>query len=169
MRSCRHAVCLASAQSEGPAGLYGAMRGKRRMRHEQIEVPSASAGNGCGAGLAAGCETVYDLPPAKDATPGTERWECGDYFDGCGFLAPDCVTLTANLHNGTGEVELSGFVERTQFEVQGIQRRWDWCLNDDYEFECSFVISVDGTGRYYNFRGSDGQVNPTDLLKCTKR
>ena len=128
--------------------------------------------------LAAGCATEYDTTPTateydttptESATPGLERWKCGDYIDGCGFFAPDCVTLTANLHNGTGEVKFSDFVERTRFEVHGIERRWDWCLADDFSYECAFVISVDGTGRYYNFRGSDnGLAKPTDFFKCTK-
>ena len=127
--------------------------------------------------LAAGCETAYDLPRyrdvsdppwAKDATPGIERWECGDYFDGCGLFSGDCVTLTANVHDGTGEVAFGEFVERTEFRIEGIQRRWDWCLADDYSYDCAFVISVDGRGRYYNFRGTDERVTPSDIFKCTK-
>ena len=125
-----------------------------------------------------GCETAYDLPRsktsgdsppwAKDVAPGVERWECGDYFDGCGLFPGDCVTLTANVHEGSGEVTLGEHVEFTRFEVQGIERRWDWCLNDDFRYDCLFVISVDGRGRYYNFRSVDGPIKPTGLFKCTR-
>ena len=119
--------------------------------------------------LAAGCATVEHTTPTEEPTAELEQWKCGDYFDGCGFLATDCITLTANLRNGTGEVKFSDYVERTQFQVEGIERRWDWCLAADSTYDCAFVISVDGTGRYYNFRGSDGRAKPTDLFKCTKR
>ena len=127
--------------------------------------------------LIAGCATVDDTKPTvegttptEDAEAGLERWKCGDYYDGCGFLATDCVTLTANLHDGTGEVKFGEIVEPTQFEVHGIERRWNWCLNAELAYDCAFVISVDGTGSYYNFRGSDdGRAKPTDLLKCAKR
>ena len=107
--------------------------------------------------------TEYDPTPTEDATARLERWICGDDMDGCGIFRADCVVLTANLHNGTGEVKFSEFVERTQFQVQGIERRWDWCLADDYAYDCAFVISVDGTGRYYNSvaRMMDGQNLPT--------
>lgn len=127
--------------------------------------------------LVAGCATVDDTKPTvEDTTPtegtkvGIERWKCGDYFDGCGFLATDCVTLTANLHDGTGEVQFGEIVEYTRFEVHGIERRWDWCLNAEFAYDCAFVISIDGKGRYFNFRSSDdGRATPTDLFKCAKR
>ena len=85
------------------------------------------------------------------------------------FSRNDCITLSANVCNGTGEVEFDGFAERTLFRIQGIERRWDWCLADDFNYHCAFVISVNGTGRYYNFRGSDGRIKASDLFKCTKR
>ena len=126
--------------------------------------------------LVAGCVTVDGSTPTvesttpKEAEAGTEHWKCGDYFDGCGFLATDCVTLTANLHDGIGEVKFGEFVEPTRFQIQGIERRWDWCLKSDGFYDCAFVISVDGRGRYYNFRGSDdGKAKPRDLFKCEKR
>ena len=126
--------------------------------------------------LVAGCATVDGSTPTvegttpKDTKAGIEHWKCGDYFDGCGFLATNCVTLTANLNNDTGEVEFGEIVEPTRFEVQGIERRWDWCLNADGSYDCAFVISVDGRGHYYNFRGSDdGKAKPRDLFKCAKR
>ena len=90
--------------------------------------------------LIAGCATVDGTTPAavgttpkEDPNAGIEQWKCGDYFDGCGFLATNCVTLTASLHDGTGEVKFGDIVEPTLFHVQGIERRWDWCLSAAYE------------------------------------
>ena len=127
--------------------------------------------------LVAGCVTAdSSTPPAEiimpkeDTRAGIEQWKCGDYIDGCGFLATDCVTLTANLNNGTGEVKFGEFVKRARFEVEGIERRWDWSLNLSGSYDYAFIISVDGKGSYYNFRGSDsGKAKPTDLFKCAKR
>ena len=125
----------------------------------------------------AGCATVDRITsttegttPQEDTKAGIEQWKCGDYFDGCGILETDCLTLTADLYNGTGEVGFGEIIETTRFVIQGIERRWDWCLNAEAAYECAFFISVDGTGSYYNFRGSDdGTAKPTDLFKCTKR
>ena len=125
--------------------------------------------------LIAGCATVDGTTPAagtpkEDTKAGIEQWKCGDYFDGCGFLATNCVTLTANLHDGTGEVKFGDIVSLTRFEIQGIERRWDWCVDAYGAYDCAFFISVDGTGSYYNFRGSDdGRAKPRDLFKCAKR
>ncbi len=83
--------------------------------------------------------------------------------------------LIANLHYGFGEVKFGEIVEPTLFEVQGIERRWDWCRNDDGIYDCTFIISIDGKGSYFNFAASfpdsDGvrRAKPTDLFKCTKR
>ena len=127
--------------------------------------------------LIAGCTTVDGTTPTvvgttlkEDTKAGIEQWKCGDYFDGCGSLATNCIMLTASLHDGTGEIRFGDIVEPTRFQVQGIERRWDWCLNAEGAYECAFFISVDGKGSYFNFRGSDdGTAKPTDLFKCTKR
>ena len=127
--------------------------------------------------LIAGCATVDGTTPAvegttpkEDTKAGIEQWKCGDYFDGCELFATDCVTLTASRYDGTGEVKFGEFVETTRFQIQGIERRWDWCLNAEFAYDCAFVISVDGRGRYYNFHGSDdGTAKPRDLFKCSKR
>ena len=79
------------------------------------------------------------------------------------------MTLAANLVNGTGEVKFGEFVESAWFSVQGIERRWDWCLNADGSCDCAFIISVNVRGRYYNFHGSDGQARPSESFMCEKR
>ena len=121
--------------------------------------------------LTAGCA------PIEGPVVGLERWKCGDRFDGCDFLGTAChVTLTADLRNGTGTVKIAGtdMAERTMFRIQGIERRWDWCLADDFSYDCAFVISPDGDARYFYFASSapdpDGttRVKPSDFFKCTK-
>ena len=78
---------------------------------------------------------------------------CGDFVDGCLFRCP--VTLMANTNPGhsTGTVKFAGIVELANFRIHGLERRWNWRPDADSEaYECSFVISADGTGKYYDFR-----------------
>ncbi len=80
--------------------------------------------------------------------PKTELWECGDYIRGCRASSLDCVILTANLDAGTGEVKFGGIREDTSFRVDGLDRRWNWCLESDGTYDCAFVVSVSGSGAY---------------------
>ena len=124
-----------------------------------------------------GCE-IAELEARVDdagaADGGLERWACGDFVDGCGFR-PCPVVLTANVHSGTGTVEFAGVVEYAQFKIHGLERRWDWCLDDDGGYGCAFVLSSDGDGAYYDFTkvmpDSDGvhRTKPSELFKCTRR
>ena len=125
--------------------------------------------------LAAGCAPIESPTPIDSSAAGLERWKCGDWFDGCGVFGTKChVTLTANLETLTGTVSFDGITEHTEFQIRGIERRWDWCLADDDRFDCAFVISPDGRARYYNFATNvpdpDGatRAKPTDLFKCTR-
>ena len=134
------------------------------------------------AAILAGCTTT-DMATedtsaegvVEDAAGQIERWGCGDYLDDCMFRCPFTLTLTANVLDGTGTVTLSGIVEHTNFQIQGIERRWDWCPNEDGRDACAFVISPDGTGKYYNFKpvipDEDGasRAKPSDHFKCSRR
>lgn len=110
---------------------------------------------------------------AEEDSEGIEQWGCGDFVDGCWLRCP--VTLTANFHTGTGTVTFAGVTEYVEFGIVGLERRWDWCLGDDGRFDCAFVLSADGRGRYYNFAkempDSDGvrRGKPTDLFKCIRQ
>ena len=108
-----------------------------------------------------------------DATKGLERWECGDYVDGCLFRCP--IALTADFHNGVGTVTFADVVEPTKFQVRGLERRWDWCLGADDRYDCAFVLEADGTGLYFNFDSaapdSDGvrRTKPSEIYQCMRR
>ena len=122
--------------------------------------------------LVAGCENL----PVEDvvAAGSLERWGCGDYIDGCWFGGCP-VKLTADFHNGIGTVEFAGTVNHARFEIKGLGRRWDWCLQDDGSFGCAFVIDAGGDGSYFDFTrvmpDPDGRsrAKPSDLFSCTRR
>lgn len=110
--------------------------------------------------------------PLEPAGAGVQRWVCGDRFDGCGLLSgTECIHLEADLNAGTGSVSFgNGIVSRTQFMVDGIDRRWDWCPDGDGSFDCAFLISPDGDALHYNFRGSpDGRAKPSSFWSCARR
>ena len=108
----------------------------------------------------AGCAAT-GLPP--DDPAGTETWVCGS------------VVLVADLENGLGTVDFGAGAEITDFRIQGIERRWNWCLGDDGAFNCAFTIDPDGDGLYFNFGAvmpdADGisRTKPSDFFKCRRR
>lgn len=101
-------------------------------------------------------------PSSRDTN--TERWECFDYL-GRSKLG----TLTVDQYGTSGTVDFNGINASTQFTIQGIERRWDWGWgNGGYDY--AIVINAEGTGRFYNFRGSNGgTVKPSHVFKCTRR
>ena len=102
--------------------------------------------------------------PAPDTV--TERWECFDFVYGSKKLG----TLTVGRYGIAGTVDFAGIVANTQYSVQGIDRRWDWGWDTDGRSDYAFVISPDGTGKFYNFGSSnDGTAKPSDFFKCKRR
>ena len=70
------------------------------------------------------------------------------------------------VENG-GEVSVAGTTYSTQFEVRGLDRRWDFGLDDDGSYDYMFRIEPDGTGLYYDFsRSADGTASPSQTYLC---
>ena len=113
-----------------------------------------------------GCEAP--MPRATD--DGSGEWRCFDEF------ANWPVTLV-DLSEATGEVTAAGQTHETEFEVSGINRRWDWGWSADLGgalggYRYAFLIKPDGTGIYYDFAlddDNDGFVEPRDLFKCVPK
>lgn len=96
-----------------------------------------------------------------------QQWQCGDTVEKCYFNCP--IKLSGDSNLGTGTVIFAGTTEVTKFEVQGVELRWDWCLDDDRNYNCAFVISADSVGRFYNFHGFEGERRkPSDVFSCMK-
>ena len=110
----------------------------------------------------------------------TEWWECDDAFRfrrnrGCG--EDGCpVTLAANHSMGLGKVTFAGVQSYAQYGVQGLERQWHWCLQDDDRFDCTFTLSAGGDGTYYDFKApstnirSDGReiAKPAGRFTCER-
>ena len=109
----------------------------------------------------------------------TEWWRCDDSVrflldDGCG--EGGCpVKLAANHAMGLGMVTFAGRESYAQYSIQGLERHWDWCLQDD-SFDCIFVLDAGDDGTYYDFTSastrtrSDGRriTSPAGSFTCER-
>ncbi|MCY4514560.1 MAG: hypothetical protein OXC69_05430 [Candidatus Tectomicrobia bacterium] len=100
--------------------------------------------------------------------PVRETWECYDRFDR--VRAPPLVILTrlGGLSEGYGQVFVGGEAQPAAFQVQGINRRWDFgCDAERMAHPFAFIIEPDGSGLYYNFLpSSDGVATARDFYDC---
>ena len=73
---------------------------------------------------------------------------------------------------GTGKIAVAGVTHDTHFEIEGIDRRWDWNFDNEAGGALdTFVISSDGEGAYYDFRGVEGpktSTGPREFLPCVE-
>ena len=100
---------------------------------------------------------------AAELIESLETWRCFDRTD----LNRTNVLLTlTRLENG-GEVSVAGTTYSTQFEVRGLDRRWDFGLDDNGSYDYMFRIEPDGTGLYYDFSlSTDGTAKPSQTYEC---
>ena len=65
-----------------------------------------------------------------------------------------------------------GVTHDTHFEIVGINRRWDWNFDNEAGGALdTFIISSDGDGAYYDFRGVEGantSTGPREFLQCVE-
>ena len=73
--------------------------------------------------------------------------------------------LDTVLEDLSTNVVVAGEFHLALFELQGVDRRWDWNEGKD-----AMVIEPSGLGLYYNFRLADdeGRVGPRHRFKCEK-
>ena len=94
----------------------------------------------------------------------TEWWRCDESTrfimdGGCG--EDGCpVSLAANLTMLLGRVTFAGSESYSQYEIRGLERRWNWCLDDDDSFGCAFVLQAGGDGAYYDFAAPSTTTQP---------
>lgn len=100
---------------------------------------------------------------AKEEIESLETCRC---FDETDFNRTDVLLTLSRMENG-GEVSVAGTAHTAAFEVQGLNRRWDFGLDDDGTFDYMFLIEPGGTGLYYDFsRSTDGTARPSQRFGC---
>ena len=97
-------------------------------------------------------------PPNTPQSPPENRgetWRCFKSWE------PDTTLVALTRQGDSGEVAVSGLTRSARFQVNGLELRWDFGLDDDGNFEYAFVIQPDRTGLYYDFsRSRDGTASP---------
>lgn len=96
-----------------------------------------------------------------------EKWECRDYI--ADNWKNILVRATVDSGRTTGTITVAGVENKTHFEVEGFNRRWDWGSSPSGGYRFSFVITPDGTGRYYDFGDATHLEKAQDVMKCRQR
>ena len=137
--------------------------------------------------LVAGCVQTTETANAAEE----ETWKCctGPLPFAClmppspglssSGLEPVDLTATAyhnkiirssgqDSHVVKGVVKMGSIVAKTQFHIEGLDRRWDWGWSDKLEgHQYSFVISPDNTGAYFHFR-DEKATKPRAQFTCRR-
>ena len=99
---------------------------------------------------------------------GTETWQCFKLFDR--DKATPLLTLIRMRIEGKdliGEVSVAGTSHMAQFQVAGLNRRWDWGCDEKTGCRYAFSIRPDDTGTFYDFSVSDdGRAKPSQVFEC---
>lgn len=100
----------------------------------------------------------------------TEKWRCFGQFD---FdKKTTLVKLTRVTENGEkfgfGEVAVAGVTHKALFQVEGLNRRWDFGKEPTGSYSYSFVIFPSGGGAYYDFSAVEYGVEtkPKQVFRC---
>ena len=124
-------------------------------------------------------ERIAEVPsrPPKDPAPhlpkpdNGERWLCADALKTMFLPEPEpTIVLTResprDQARGTGKIAVGGVIHKTDFQIEGISRRWDWNDGED-----AIVIGPSGQGGYYDFRLADdeGRGTASSFFKCHER
>ncbi len=106
---------------------------------------------------------THTLPSSPEPDEPKEMWRC---FDETDFNHRN-VLLTLTRLESNGEVSVAGTTHAAEFQVQGLNRRWDFGPDDDGTFDYMFLIEPGGTGLYYDFsRSTDGTARPSQRFRC---
>ncbi len=102
-----------------------------------------------------------DAPPQGQPENRGETWRCFKSWQ------PDTTLVALTRQGDIGEVAVSGLTRSARFQVNGLELRWDFGLDDSGNYEYAFVIQPDGTGLYYDFsRSTDGTASPRQTFDC---
>ena len=99
----------------------------------------------------------------------TETWRCFKLFDRNKTTALfTLIRMRIGGEDVIGEVSIAGATHLANFQVAGLNLRWDFGSNEGRgAYRYAFVIEPDGTGAYYDFETSeDGRAKPRQIFEC---
>ena len=105
------------------------------------------------------------VAPPQEAS---DYWECVDSIVGYPTLVRAWVFSDPDLLGRNGVVEANGIRKDAWYLQEGLSHRWNFDPDQDKgSYSASFVIELDGDGKYYLF-GSEDTAKPSIITKCTK-
>ena len=97
-----------------------------------------------------------------------ETWRCfalSDYDKATALFT--LIRVRSGGEDVIGEVSVAGVSHMAQFQVAGLDRRWDWGCEERTGCRYAFSIIPDDTGAYYDFSVSDdGRAKPSQFFEC---
>ena len=97
-----------------------------------------------------------------------ETWRCfalSDYSKMTALFT--LVRVRSGDEDIVAEVSIADVNHLAQFQVAGLNRRWDWGCEDRTGCRYAFSITPDDTGAYYDFSVSDdGRARPSQIFEC---
>jgi hypothetical protein len=105
---------------------------------------------------------TFTLMSMKATAAPIEIWECKEAYGSW-----DKILVLATIEDGRqyGEVLVAGVTHKSQFQIQGFDRRWDFGLAKDGNLKYAFVIAPNGSASYYDFNLSK-ETKPSMLMHC---
>ena len=112
-------------------------------------------------------EASVSIVPPREAS---DYWECVDrgYGSQSQTVVRAWVLADPEVYNQNGVVEANGIRKDAWYRQEGLSHRWNFDLDQDKgAYAASFVIELDGDGKYYLFGGEE-TAKPSTITKCTK-
>jgi hypothetical protein len=119
--------------------------------------------------LIAGLTLAPLCHPADADLPTDQTWACrsGDTFVPSG----SSVIIRAKRFSepSRGSVKVDNIERPASFSYRGLDKRWDFGLNDKDTYDYAVIIFPDGMGAYYDFSATSPTtiVKPSLVLRCS--
>ena len=76
------------------------------------------------------------------------------------------LIAVVNDDGKTGTIQVAGTTFETEYVVEGINRRWDWVLNERNTYTYVLVITPGGIGVYKDFSSPKASEYLSQYFKC---
>ncbi len=91
-------------------------------------------------------------------------WECRKHLG-----HEPIVRVWAEPDSNAGTLEANGITKDAWYRQEGFDHRWDLDLDESDGIDAvTFIIELDGSGKYYHFGEEKNVQSPTLYTQCTK-
>ncbi len=83
------------------------------------------------------------------------------------------ILVKADVNEGrtSGTIRVAGVKHNSRFSIEGFNRRFDFGLNGNFEYDYAFIIKPNGDSLYYDFSRvpSNEITKPSMVLFCKQK